>query len=293
MQMSRQIIIAENAGFCFGVKRAVDLSVDTNKNSDSKVYTLGPLIHNEDVVKSLEDQGIYQIDNAGIDDMGQEDIIVIRSHGVTPKIIEKIKSTGARIVDATCPYVTSIQRKAKMYHNQGYQIVIVGDPNHPEVVGINGWCENTALVTKNGEELKNLPNRVCVMSQTTEKQANYERTLEVVSKQSQEVLAFNTICSATRERQDSAYRVSKMVDLMVVIGGKQSSNTKKLYEICSTNCKNTILIENKNDLPDKLLIDPQYHKIGITAGASTPEWVIGDVIERLREHNPSEPNTGA
>ena len=171
--MSKQIIIAENAGFCFGVKRAVEMTVDTNKDKKSKVYTLGPLIHNKDVVESLKDQGINPIDNDHFRDLSAEDTVVIRSHGVSSDILEEIKKTGASIVDATCPYVTSIQRKARKYYSEGYLIVIVGDPKHPEVIGINGWCDNTAIITKTGEELRNLPDKVCVLSQTTEKQVNY------------------------------------------------------------------------------------------------------------------------
>ncbi|NLC43817.1 MAG: 4-hydroxy-3-methylbut-2-enyl diphosphate reductase [Clostridiales bacterium] len=285
--MSRQIIIAENAGFCFGVKRAVEMTVDTNNDKKSKVYTLGPLIHNKDVVESLRDQGIYSIDNDYFGDLSSEDTVVIRSHGVSSNILEEIKKTGASIVDATCPYVTSIQRKARKYHSEGYLIVIVGDPKHPEVIGINGWCENTAIITKTGDELENLPDKVCVLSQTTEKQANYEKTLEAVSKLSQDVLAFNTICSATRERQESAYSVSKKADLMVVIGGKNSSNTKKLYEICKENCQNTILIENVYEIPDDLIEDSNLKIIGVTAGASTPDWVISEVINKLKGTSPS------
>ncbi|HHY82143.1 MAG TPA: 4-hydroxy-3-methylbut-2-enyl diphosphate reductase [Clostridiales bacterium] len=280
--MSRQIIVAENAGFCFGVKRAVDMTVDYNNKNDSKVYTLGPLIHNEDVVRSLEEQGIYQIDSDAIEKLNPGDTIVIRSHGITPEIKEQIKKAGAKMVDATCPYVSSIQRKARKYHKQGYQIIIVGDRNHPEVIGINGWCNNSAIVTKDGSELRDLPDKVCVLSQTTEKQSNYEKTLEAVSGQGREVLAFNTICNATRERQSSADQVSKIVDMMVVIGGRHSSNTKKLYEICSRNCSNTILVENSSELPEWAVKDPEIKKVGITAGASTPDWIIDDVIKKLR-----------
>ena len=202
-----------------------------------RVYTLGPLIHNDDVVKSLEEECIFRIDN--IEDIAKlkpGDTIVIRSHGTTPDIIEQLKQTGAKLMDATCPYVSSIQRKARKYYGEGYQIVIVGDPNHPEVVGINGWCNNTALVTRDGSELKELPQKVCVLSQTTENNPtmkNFGGSLPA----GEDVLAFNTICSATGERQGSADEVSKRVDLMIVIGGKQSSNTRKLYEICSANCK--------------------------------------------------------
>lgn len=284
--MSRQIIVAENAGFCFGVKRAVDMTVEYNKKKESRVYTLGPLIHNDDVVKSLEEECIFRIDN--IEDIAKlkpGDTIVIRSHGTTPDIIERLKQTGAKLMDATCPYVSSIQRKARKYYGEGYQIVIVGDPNHPEVVGINGWCNNTALVTRDGSELKELPQKVCVLSQTTEKQSYYEKTLEAVSRLAEDVLAFNTICSATGERQGSADEVSKRVDLMIVIGGKQSSNTRKLYEICSANCKNTLLVENVNELPEWIVTNPDFKVIGVTAGASTPDWVIAEVINKLKSGN--------
>jgi (E)-4-hydroxy-3-methyl-but-2-enyl pyrophosphate reductase len=284
--LSRQIIVAENAGFCFGVKRAVDMTVEYNKKKESRVYTLGPLIHNDDVVKSLEEECIFRIDN--IEDIAKlkpGDTIVIRSHGTTPDIIERLKQTGAKLMDATCPYVSSIQRKARKYYGEGYQIVIVGDPNHPEVVGINGWCNNTALVTRDGSELKELPQKVCVLSQTTEKQSYYEKTLEAVSRLAEDVLAFNTICSATGERQGSADEVSKRVDLMIVIGGKQSSNTRKLYEICSANCKNTLLVENVNELPEWIVTNPDFKVIGVTAGASTPDWVIAEVINKLKSGN--------
>jgi (E)-4-hydroxy-3-methyl-but-2-enyl pyrophosphate reductase len=281
--MSRQIIIAENAGFCFGVKRAVEMTVDITEDRNSRVYTLGPLIHNKAVVESLKDQRIFPIDKGYFESLSAGDTVVIRSHGVSSEIIEEIKKTGASIVDATCPYVTSIQRKAKKYYDEGYQIIIVGDPEHPEVIGINGWCDNKAIITRDGEELKNLPDKVCVLSQTTEKQANYEKTLEVVSKLSQDVLTFNTICSATRERQESAHNVSKKADLMVVIGGRNSSNTKKLYEICSENCRNTILVENGDEIPVNIAADSTLRIIGVTAGASTPEWIISEVIDKLKE----------
>jgi 4-hydroxy-3-methylbut-2-enyl diphosphate reductase len=279
--MPRQIIVAENSGFCFGVKRAVDMTVNYNSSKKSKTYTLGPLIHNDDVVRSLKEQGIKEIGQEAIEGLKAEDTLVIRSHGIAPETIDQIKKSGARMIDATCPYVSSIQGKAKKYYGQGYQIVIVGDRNHPEVVGINGWCGNTALVTKDGSELHDLPDKVCVLSQTTEKQSNYDKTVEAVSKQSKDILAFNTICSATRQRQGSADKVSRQVDRMVVIGGKNSSNTKKLFEICSANCKDTILVENSSELPEWPVPDERLEKVGITAGASTPDWVIQDVIEKL------------
>ena len=280
--MTRQIIVAENAGFCFGVRRAVEMTAEYNNKNNTRVYTLGPLIHNQDVVKSLENQGIFQIGSNEISKLEPGDTIIIRSHGVTPEIIDKLKQTGAKVVDATCPYVSSIQRKAKKYYKEGYQIIIVGDANHPEVIGINGWCDNTALVTKDGSNLGNLPDKVCVLSQTTEKLSNFEKTLDKVSRLAKDVVSFNTICSATNERQSSADEVSRIVDLMIVIGGKNSSNTRKLYEICSENCSNTLLIENVSEMPEEAINNYEFKRIGITAGASTPDWVIEEVINKLK-----------
>ena len=282
--MPRQIIVAENSGFCFGVKRAVDITVNYNSNKGSKTYTLGPLIHNENVVRRLKEQGIQEIERKDIGKLDTRDALVIRSHGIAPDVIDQIGKSGVTMIDATCPYVSSIQKKAKKYHERGYQIVIVGDRNHPEVIGINGWCGNTALVTRDGSELNDLPDKVCVLSQTTEMQSNFDKTVEAVSKQSKDMLAFNTICNATRERQDSADKISRLVDRMVVIGGRHSSNTKKLFEICSANCKDTVLIENSAELPEWPIPGKKPEKIGITAGASTPDWVIHAVIEKLKRN---------
>lgn len=280
-----QIIIADNAGFCFGVTRAVDITLkQKDVERSGKTYTLGPLIHNKDVVDSLKAKGIYPLNIDEIYKLKEDDAIVIRSHGVTPETIDKIKTTGAKIIDATCPYVASIQRKVRKYHDKGYQIVIVGNKDHPEVIGINGWCYNSAIITKDGSDLVKLPQRVCIVAQTTERLSNYEQALKVVSEKCKEVVSFNTICSATKERQASAHEVSKDVDLMVVIGGKNSSNSKKLYEICSKNCSNTIFIENSSELSDEILskiLINGIERIGVTAGASTPDWVINEVIEKL------------
>ncbi|HZJ56754.1 MAG TPA: 4-hydroxy-3-methylbut-2-enyl diphosphate reductase [Clostridia bacterium] len=282
-----QIIVAENAGFCFGVTRAVDITIKQREGGNpGRTYTLGPLIHNNDVVDSLRKEGIYPLSFDEIDKLVEDDTIVIRSHGVTPETIDEIRNTGAKIIDATCPYVTSIQRKARKYHDKGYQIIIVGNKDHPEVIGINGWCYNSAVITRDGSDLDKLPQRVCIVSQTTERLSNYEKALKVVSEKCEDVLSFNTICSATKERQASAYEVSKDVGLMIVIGGRNSSNSKKLYEICSKNCGNTIFIENSSELSAeavKKMLSEGVEKVGVTAGASTPDWVINEVMEKLEE----------
>lgn len=281
--MDKEIILAKNSGFCFGVKRAVDMVVKYYYTKGVKVSTLGPLIHNNDMIEHLEAHNIKDINLAQIDELSANDVIVLRSHGVTPDVIEKINETGARVVDATCPYVSTIHKKVQKYHSLGYQIIIVGNKEHPEVVGINGWCDNSAVIVRGGNELDDvrLGQKVCIVAQTTEKADNFEQVVTAVSKRCAEVEAFNTICSATKERQQSAVEVSRQVDLMIVIGGKHSSNTKKLFEISRENCEKTILIENSAELDERIILGDAVKKIGITAGASTPDWVIQEVIHKI------------
>lgn len=284
------IILAENAGFCFGVKRAVDEALKTVKKYNHKVYTLGPLIHNNDVVEYLKENGIFEIEFDHIDELNKGDVIIIRSHGVSRDILDKLLEKGLNIVDATCPYVSNIQKKVKKYYTEGYKIIIVGDSAHPEVMGINGWCDYSALISKHGENLENLPHKVCIVSQTTEKEENWENVLNVIIKNCKEFIAFNTICSATSVRQKSARELSENVDLMVVLGGKHSSNTNKLYEICRGNCRNTILVENAGEIPEKILKSKTIKKIGVTAGASTPEWIIKEAILKMNNFENLEMN---
>ncbi|MDP4177587.1 MAG: bifunctional 4-hydroxy-3-methylbut-2-enyl diphosphate reductase/30S ribosomal protein S1 [Bacillota bacterium] len=276
------MLLADKAGFCFGVKRAVDEALKTQEKYNKKVYTLGPLIHNDDVVEFLKKKEIYPIELKNIDLLNQDDVIIIRSHGISPDILNVLLEKKLIIIDATCPFVSNIQQKAKKYYELGYCIVIVGDKNHPEVVGINGWCNNTAVISKDGTEinLENAPQKICVLSQTTEKQENFQKVLNTLIKKVKELAAFNTICSATEERQKSAEQLSKEVDLMVVLGGYNSSNTTKLYEICSENCL-TIHVENSGEIPDKILKSNKIKKIGITAGASTPDWIIKEAIYKM------------
>ena len=279
----KKVILAENAGFCFGVQRAVETSIDIKKKYNKKIYTLGPLIHNSDVVAFLEQNDIYAIDYENINDLQEGDVVIIRSHGIPEAVFNDLKSRGLEVIDATCPFVTNIQKKVKKYSKEGYNIIIVGDENHPEVIGINGWCDNKATITKNGEFNKELSNKICAVSQTTEKKENWDKTLDAINDGAREVLSFNTICSATEVRQKSADDLSKEVDAMIVIGGKNSSNTTKLYEIAKHNCENTIHIENSNELPKEYINNKNFKKIGITAGASTPDWIIREVINIMQD----------
>ncbi|MGG7160347.1 bifunctional 4-hydroxy-3-methylbut-2-enyl diphosphate reductase/30S ribosomal protein S1 [Clostridium baratii] len=279
----KKVILAENAGFCFGVQRAVETSIDIKKKYNKKIYTLGPLIHNSDVVAFLEQNDIYAIDYENINDLQEGDVVIIRSHGIPEAVFNDLKSRELEVIDATCPFVTNIQKKVKKYSKEGYNIIIVGDENHPEVIGINGWCDNKATITKNGEFNNELSNKICAVSQTTEKKENWDKTLDAINDGTREVLSFNTICSATEVRQKSVDDLSKEVDAMIVIGGKNSSNTTKLYEIAKHNCENTIHIENSNELPKEYINNKSFKKIGITAGASTPDWIIREVINIMQD----------
>lgn len=281
--MGKEIILAQSSGFCFGVKRAVEMVAKYYYTKGVKVSTLGPLIHNNDVIAHFKAHNIEDIDLTQIDELGANDVIVLRSHGVTPDVIAKIKETGAKVVDATCPYVSTIHKKVREYHSLGYQIIIVGNKDHPEVIGINGWCDKSAIIVRDSNDLDDIPleQKVCIVAQTTEKLDNFEQVVTAVSKRCAKVEAFNTICSATKERQQSAVEVSRQVDLMIVIGGKHSSNTKKLFEISRENCGRTIFIENSAELDERVFLDDAVKKIGITAGASTPDWVIEAVIHKI------------
>ncbi|NFD17538.1 bifunctional 4-hydroxy-3-methylbut-2-enyl diphosphate reductase/30S ribosomal protein S1 [Clostridium botulinum] len=277
------VILADKAGFCFGVKRALDTTINTKENLKGKIYTLGPLIHNNDVVNLLKDKGIEPISIQDVDKLNKDDTIIIRSHGVPLQTINYLKDKGLNVINTTCPHVANIQIKAKKYYEEGYKIVIVGDENHPEVIGINGWCNNSAIISKDGANINNLDKKVCVLCQTTEKQENWEKVLTILIKNSREILAFNTICNATQVRQQSAKKLSEKVDSMIVIGGKNSSNTTKLYEICKSNCKNTIHVENAKEIPEHIYKNSNI--IGVTAGASTPDWIIKEAINKMNNND--------
>lgn len=284
----RNVILAKEAGFCFGVKRAVDETLKAKKQYKKNIYTLGPLIHNTDVVKYLEEKQIFAIELSDIDNLQANDVIIIRSHGVSKEVIKQLEKKGLIIINATCPFVTNIQKKVEKFSEEGYTIVIQGDENHPEVIGINGWCNNSAIITKDGSLPRLDSKKVCLVSQTTEKVENYNKTLDALKNMDIYLRDFNTICSATDVRQKSADELSKKVDAMIVIGGKHSSNTTKLFQISSKNCVNTLHIENASELPEEYINNKNLKKIGITAGASTPDWIIREVINIMQEINNQE-----
>jgi (E)-4-hydroxy-3-methyl-but-2-enyl pyrophosphate reductase len=277
----KTITLADSAGFCFGVKRAVDTALNMKKKYSCEIYTLGPLIHNNDVVNFLKENSILPIELENINKLKENDTIIIRSHGVSEDTLNTLKKSKLNIIDATCPYVENIHKKVKKYYNLGYKIIIVGDKDHPEVIGINGWCNDSALILKSGIPLGNALSKVCVVAQTTERQSTWEDVLTGILKICKEIVAFNTICSATEVRQKSAEELSTKVDAMVVIGGFNSSNTTKLYEICKKNCENTVHVENLEGIPDEFIKDNNFKSIGVTAGASTPDWIIKEAIIKI------------
>ena len=271
-----KVKIAKEAGFCFGVKRAMKMAWDELElNSD--IYALGPLIHNRQAVQKYEDKGLITVDT--IDSIPNNESVIIRSHGVSKDIYDRANFSNLNIIDTTCPFVKKSHNIVKEFYEEGFKIIIIGDKNHPEIIGINGWCENSALIIKSVDDLNNLNldnnNKYCVVAQTTLNLELYNQIVDILSKELDNIQFNNTICSATKTRQQAAKELSVDVDCMIVIGGKHSSNTQKLVNICKEQVP-TFSIETKEDLDiDKL---SKFNIIGVTAGASTPNWIIEDVI---------------
>lgn len=277
-----ELIIASTAGFCFGVNNAVKIVFDLANNSKERIYTFGPIIHNEQVVERLKRHGVTAIDRP--EQAGRSAKVVIRAHGVGPEVISELEQRGLEIVNASCPYVAKIHSLVSQKYKEGCQIIIIGDKNHPEIIGINGWCNNSAFIIDSEEQVNELPEikkSICVVAQTTFIREKWEKIIQSLNKRFENVIKFDTICNATDKRQKEAEKISKEVDMMLVIGGKNSSNTNKLYEICKANCKETFKIQTASDIPP---VDIKKIKIiGITAGASTPDWVIKEVIHKMSE----------
>ena len=280
---------AKTAGFCFGVKRAVDKVYELIENGVSPIYTLGPIIHNEEVVSDFEKKGVTVISEEDIPKL-REGTVVIRSHGVGRRIYDMLKTAGISFVDVTCPFVLKIHRIVERESRAGKQIIIFGDPSHPEVKGICGWCEGSCTVLRNREDAENFvpdPGRIpCIVSQTTFNYNKFKELVEILCKKRYDnnVLnidnILNTICNATEERQKEAQSIAGEVDTMLVIGGRHSSNTQKLFEICKEECENTYYIQTPVDLDSEMFHHSSY--VGITAGESTPKKIIEEVQEHVR-----------
>ena len=278
-----EVLLAKSAGFCFGVKRAVE-QVYEQIEKGGPIYTYGPIIHNEEVVNDLAKKGVQVINSEEELQSLKEGTVVIRSHGVPKRIYDRIEENGLSCVDATCPFVKRIHKIVQKESEEGRQIVIIGNAGHPEVEGIMGWAKGPAFVVESAEEIEKIPlkqdSTLCIVSQTTFNYKKFKELVEIIEKKSYDVSVLNTICNATEERQTEARAIAKEAEAMIVIGGRSSSNTQKLFEICKKECENTYYIQTIKDLDLTRL--KSTDNVGITAGASTPNNIIEEVQKNVR-----------
>lgn len=277
-----EVKLASNYGFCFGVKRAIKIAEDYKNSS-----TMGPLIHNQDEINRLKNDynvGLY----SSLSDVKDNDTVIIRTHGIPKNDLKNLRAQNAKIINATCPFVTTPQQIVKKMSKEGYSILIFGDDEHPEVKGVASYGEdpNDVHIIMEPSDLDNVnfkQNKIATIAQTTKKKEKYLEIVNTLILKNKEVRVFNTICDATFENQDAARELSKEVDVMIVIGGKNSSNTKQLHSICIENCPDSYLIENESEL-DFTWFDKKK-LCGITAGASTPDWIIQQVVDKIKTFN--------
>ena len=285
-----EVTVAKSAGFCFGVKRAVDTVYREIESGEKPVYTFGPIIHNEQVVEDLENRGVQVILSEDELEGLSGGTVVIRSHGVSRDVCEKIEARGMKIVDATCPFVKKIHRIVDEEGRKGRHVVIIGSADHPEVQGIMGWASGPVTVIHTSEEAEQfVPENgkpISIVAQTTFNYNKFKDLVEILCKKRYDnnvlniLNILNTICNATEERQKEAKNIAGEVDTMLVIGGRHSSNTQKLFEICKKECGNTYYIQTPVDLDSEMFQCSSY--VGITAGASTPKKIIEEVQEHVR-----------
>lgn len=277
-----EVLLAEEFGFCFGVERAVEMVEEAVQDGQRPIRSLGPLIHNAQEMERLGELGVSTIDTPN--EAGSDTIAVIRAHGVTPQVQRELEERAATVIDATCPFVTRVQHLAERAASQGRDVVVAGNPDHPEMIGVVGYAPDNTFVVRDATEVATLPalRSPLVVSQTTIKLQTFLEVAEAVREKSDtEPQVVNTICSATRDRQDAARALAGQVDAFYVIGGRHSSNSVKLLAVCQEQCTNSFLIETPAEInPDDL---KGVRKVGVTAGASTPNWLIDQVVERLHQ----------
>lgn len=285
----REVILAESAGFCFGVKKAVEMVYREAEECQDTVYSYGSIIHNEEVVRDLTEKGVVVFDDSDAEAQVRAlpehaGTVILRSHGVGPEVYRLCEEKKLRIVDTACPFVNKIHKIVRAENEAGRRVLIVGDPKHPEVQGIRAWGRvDTAVIRDEREFLalqipKNVP--ISVVSQTTFQLAKFKMLVDKIRELGYDIVCFNTICNATQERQAEARKIASEVDAMIVIGGKNSSNTRKLVEICSAVCPHTFYVRTARELDPELLAP--FQRIGITAGASTPKHIIEEVQAIVR-----------
>lgn len=283
------VILAETAGFCWGVKRAIDITLAEAKKHDGPIFTYGPLIHNPQVIETLESKEVYEAKE--ITDLNSGSTVVIRTHGVTPDVRRELKEQKFVIADATCPLVAKVQGIIKKHANRGYSTVIIGDAGHAEIVGLLGFTKGRGYVVGEANDVDALPafDNLCVVSQTTCDITRYSGILNKITERFPDAVVTNTICEATEERQSEVLALANKVDAIVVVGGKNSANTKRLGAIATDAGVATFLVETEEEL-DKESVG-KYEKIGVTAGASTPTWMIERVVNKLSELRDERPRT--
>ena len=278
-----EVILAKSRGFCFGVKRAVD-TVYHQTLKEGRLYTYGDIVNNEEVVRDLKEKGVEVLNGPEDLKKAEKGTVIIRAHGVGKAVYELIEKEGFQLIDATCPFVKRIHKIVEQKSKEGSRIVVVGNPGHPEVIGIAGWCSTPATIIQTEEEARNFQckneEKICIVSQTTFNYNKFQDIVEIFHQKVYNVTVANTICNATEERQKEAREIASAVDAMIVIGGRHSSNTGKLYEICSKECANTFYIQTLDDL--HLELPKSVRLVGITAGASTPNNIIEEVQNYVR-----------
>ncbi len=274
------IVTAKRAGFCFGVKRAIEITFDIARENKKGIFTLGPIIHNPQVIDRLREKGIYPI---GADDLDNKNIgaLIIRTHGIPNKLYDNIAARGFRIIDATCPFVKKAQHYAKLLKENGYQVVILGDINHPEVKGLMSYAGKDVIVVDENARIEGLRSKVGIIVQTTQPVEALKKVLSQVVEIAKEVKVYNTICNSTALRLKETEDMSHGVDVMLVVGGKNSANTTQLANLCRDLDVTTYHIETASEIRDEWLSGAK--RVGVTAGASTPDWIIKEVKKRLRD----------
>lgn len=280
-----EIIVAKRAGFCFGVKRAIDISFNIAKKNQDGIYTLGPIIHNPQVIESLKEKGI-----APTEDIEKKDIktLIIRTHGIPINVYEKASKVGYEIIDTTCPFVKKAQHYARLLKDEGYQVIILGDSEHPEVKGLVSYAGDDVIVI-NGktqglceiEKISKLKKKVGIVVQTTQPVESLKKLVGRVIEQSKELKVYNTICNSTALRLKETEEMAKKVDVMVVVGGKNSANTTQLANLCTSFAIKTYHIETADEIRQEWF--EGANRTGITAGASTPEWIIKSIEQRIKD----------
>jgi small subunit ribosomal protein S1 len=293
----RRVVLAEVAGFCFGVRRAVEMTAAFRREQTGRVTTLGPIIHNEQVIARMREEGV---ETAAELDTIREGAVVLSAHGVSPAVVTQARKQGLQLLDVTCPFVTKVHLRAKLLHEQGYQVLLVGDRGHTEVKGVVGAVEalgGRVTVVTGPEEIATLAlgKKVGVISQTTQYASNFAAIVAEVSKIAVEVRAFNTVCNATDELQDAAIRMARQVEVALVVGGKKSANTRRLRELCAAEGISAYHIETADEIEPEWLEGKAV--VGITGGASTPDWILEEVARSVnggelpsdwRMHHPDE-----